>query len=85
MLGLPSGWKSTMISDGDEGEQGREVTTELSSEAEEQRKAYFAPIFNIKTNPTKFQDSDKIISLQFLRIMTKELVFKCSCLKDMFV
>lgn len=33
-----------------------------------------------KTNTTKFQDSDKRISLQFLRIMTKELIFKCSCL-----
>lgn len=75
LLGWPSGWKGTIFSDGDQG--GQEVTTDLSSEAEEQRKTYFAALFNIETNPTKCQDSDKIISLQFLRIITKELVFMC--------
>lgn len=62
MLGWPSGWKGTIFSHDDQGEEGREVTAELSSESEEQTKTYFAPIFNIKTNPIKYEDSDKRIS-----------------------
>lgn len=85
LLGWQGGLKGTIFSDGDQGGQQREVTTDLSSKAEDQRKTYFAPTFNIKTNPTKLQDSDKIISLQFLRIITKELVFMCSCLNVIYV
>lgn len=38
--------------------EGREVATELGSEAEEREKRYFAPIFKIVMNCTKFWDSD---------------------------